>query len=373
MPIKTFLILGGYGAAGLPTARLLLEHTQARVIVAGRNRQKAQETAVMLNAQFPGARARALRVDAADPESLAAAFAQCDMVVICSTTVHCAQQIARAALFAGIDYLDIYYSPKAALALNALRPAIESAGRCFITQAGCHPGLPAALVRYAAPRFSRLRRAMVAMAVSTRIIGSTASVRELLEDITDYKAEVFRGGQWRKAGYGDAIKIDFGSKFGARLCYPMQLEEMRALPERLGLEELGLYAAGFNWFVDYIVFPLTMLLAKARSRFIMRFLARMFIWGMSAFSRPPFGITFKLEAEGEKDGRHQSLHVTVCHQDGYMLTAIPTAACLLQYLDGFIARPGLWLMAHAVDPGRLLADMHRMGATIHLWPTGTAP
>jgi saccharopine dehydrogenase (NAD+, L-lysine-forming) len=105
----------------------------------------------------------------------------------------------------------------------------------------------------------------------------------------------------------------------------------------------------------------------------MRFLARLFIWGMSTFSRPPFGIVFKLEAEGEKDGTDHSLQVTVCHQDGYMLTAIPTAACLLQYLDGFIARPGLWLMAHAVDPGRLLADMHRMGATIHLWPTGTAP
>jgi saccharopine dehydrogenase (NAD+, L-lysine-forming) len=40
-------------------------------------------------------------------------------------------------------------------------------------------------------------------------------------------------------------------------------------------------------------------------------------------------------------------------------------ACLLQYLEGSIARPGLWLMGQAVDPVRLVEDMERMGVEVH--------
>ena len=158
-------------------------------------------------------------------------------------------------------------------------------------------------------------------------------------------------------------KVDFGA-LGVRACYPMQLEEMRALPEQLGLEEVGMYAAGFNWFVDYCVFPLAMAAAKIGSRFAINALSGLFIWGMRRFSRPPFEMAFKLEAEGETGGAARSLAMTVRHEDGYILTAIPTVACLLQYLEGALARPGLHLMAHLVDPARLMSEIARMGAAV---------
>jgi len=101
-------------------------------------------------------------------------------------------------------------------------------------------------------------------------------------------------------------------------------------------------------------------------------------WGIGAFSRPPYGIVFKLEAEGVRNGADATLAITVRHEDGYALTAIPTVACLLQYLDGGIGRsagetsaqmePGLHLMALAVEPDRLLRDMTRMGADVGIHP-----
>jgi hypothetical protein len=37
---------------------------------------------------------------------------------------------------------------------------------------------------------------------------------------------------------------------------------------------------------------------------------------------------------------------------------------LRQYLDGSIARPGLWLMGEVVDPARLFKDLGHMGARL---------
>ena len=37
-----------------------------------------------------------------------------------------------------------------------------------------------------------------------------------------------------------------------------------------------------------------------------------------------------------------------------------------EYLDGSIAKPGLWMMGHVVDPVRLMNDMERMGIKIQM-------
>jgi len=64
------------------------------------------------------------------------------------------------------------------------------------------------------------------------------------------------------------------------------------------------------------------------------------------------------------------MDVTAYHPDGYELTAIPTAACLLQYLDGTIRKPGLWLQANIVEPTRFMRDIQRMGVEIQIITSG---
>ncbi len=37
-----------------------------------------------------------------------------------------------------------------------------------------------------------------------------------------------------------SIKMDFGARFGIRTCFPLLMEELRELPEILGIGETGL-------------------------------------------------------------------------------------------------------------------------------------
>lgn len=366
MKDKTILILGGYGGAGLPIARLLLQETTVRLILAGRNREKAEKTASQLNAEFPGNRVLWRYADATDTNSLTTALDGVDMLVVCSPTTQYTEQVAKAALSAGIDYLDIHYPSKVIPILQSLEPSIKEAGRCFITQAGFHPGLLAPFIRFAASYFSQYKKAFMGMAMNIRHIGSLDSAAELMEEIADYIAYIFKDGGWGLAGYQDRRKIDFGSDFGVRACYPIWFEEMRTMPEQYGLEEAGAYVAGFNWFLDYLVLPLGMVLFKLKKGLGLRFLTKLLLWGSNTFSKPPFGVRFKLEAEGVKNGKSRFLEMLAQHEDGYTFTAIPTVACLLQHIDGSIRKPGLWLMGHVVEPNRLLKDMERMGVKIHI-------
>src|SRR5574341_28412 len=158
---KPLLILGGYGTTGRLLAGLLLKETDLRLVLAGRNIQKAEEAAAELNRTCQGDRVAGACADASDAASLRRVFQGIDLVVVASSTAKYTQEVATAALEAGIDYLDIQYSTHKVGLLKSMQEEIEAAGRCFITDGGFHPGLPAVLVRYAAQHFDALEKAVV--------------------------------------------------------------------------------------------------------------------------------------------------------------------------------------------------------------------
>lgn len=374
---QTLLILGGYGNTGRLLVELLLHETQAHLVIAGRNAEKAQTLAAELNRSLPMPRLRGIAMDASQTESMLDAFRGIDMVVVASSTTRYASQVAQAALQAGADYLDIQYSPQKFAVLQALSSQIEVSGRCFITDGGFHPGLPAALVRFGAGFFDRLEVANVGSVIKidwASLDLPDATVLELVEMLSDFSMLVYKGGRWMKASMlstRDYLKMDFGVRagnpFGVQMVAPMFLEEMRSLPEQYPeLRETGFYVGSFNWFVDWLVMPLGMLGLRIAPQRSLRLTTRLMRWGLVMFSKPPYGTLLKLEAAGLKDTQPHQLTVMLYHPDGYMFTAIPIAACLLQYLDGSIRKPGLWTQANLVEPARLMADMQRMGVEIDI-------
>ncbi|MDP7071621.1 MAG: saccharopine dehydrogenase NADP-binding domain-containing protein [Candidatus Marinimicrobia bacterium] len=359
----TILVLGGYGGTGKVFCRYLLKETNVNVIVAGRRLEKAEELADKLKKEFLADRISARYADASDVESLRKAFHDIDFVLVAATTTKWANQIAETALETSIDYLDIYYQQDIYPLLETINPRIKQAGRCFITQAGFHPGLPAVYVRKGAQYFDRYDKAIIAFAMNARIEESE-SVLEIVDSIADYKPEFYQDGKWRIGTYKDAIKIDYGKRFGVRSSMPLDMVEIKPLPEMFRLRETGVFTTGFNWFTDYLLFPLMMLSHKIKKGSFRHFWAKLLIFGINRFSSAEEGVVFLLQAEGEKDGTRQKIEIFSEYDSGYDFTVIPVIACLKQYFDGSIRKPGLWMMGHLVDHDRLLGDMEKMGVKI---------
>lgn len=356
----TILVLGGYGNTGKVLCRYLLKETDVNIIVAGRRLEKAEELADKLKREFLPERVYARYADASNLDSLREAFNSIDLVLVAATTTKWAQQIAETALEADIDYLDIYFQQDVYPLLETMQPQIKDSGNCFITQAGFHPGLPAVYIRKGAQYFDRYNLANVAFAMNFRT-DRADSIYEIIDSVADYKPKFFQNGKWQIGTYKDTLEIDLGQLFGVRKCIPMEMKEIEPLPEMLGLQSMGVFTTGFNWFVDWFVFPSIMVSQKINKGSLRGFWARIFTFGINQFSPKEERVVLILEAEGEKDNSPRKLRIFSEHISSYEFTVISVLACLNQYLDGTIRQSGLWMMGHIVDPDRLFADLKKMG------------
>lgn len=361
------LILGGYGHSGRALARHLRARSDAHIVLAGRHLNKAEAQASEINQTYGGDQVSAMRVDATDAESLRRALKSFTMLVVAAPTTQHAGEVISAALDSGVDYLDIQLDLDKLNILNSLSKAIEAKGRCFITEAGFHPGLPAAMVRLAAAEIDQLQATAIGCYLNMGpSLPYSEGVDEVMEVFRNYQGQVFRDGGWTKPSSYHLRSFDFGGEIGRRRCFSLFFEELRALPGQIpSLQELGFYMSETHWLLDWVITPLVFLGLRIMPRRHSRSLGRLLWWGMRNLPMPPHLVALKLEAHGKQGGESMRFEVFLSHPDGYELTAIPVAACLLQYLDGTARRPGLWMMGHLVDPIRLFEDMEDMGVDIH--------
>lgn len=366
---KTFLILGGYGNTGRILSELLLKHTDCKIIIAGRNQILAEKTARVLNEQFFDDRASALRIEASIRNSLTDKFYTADMVIAASSTSRFTKNIAEAAIKTGIDYIDINMSSQRKIdILKNLSPQIVEKKLLFITDCGLDPGMPAALVRYAARYFDKLEIANVCSLIRMNwqeVEYTPSKIMEMAEEFRDYEPLSFRENKWRKAHYNDYKKFDFDDQFKLISGAPVMLEEMRQLPEKYpALRESGFYVAGLNSYINYFVVPVGRFFLKLAPGLTAKTFGKSFIWGLKKFAKPPFKTMLLLSAVGRKNDLTKEVRIKVSHNNGYWLTAASVTALLFQYLRGNFNKSGLYLQGNLVDPAVFLKDLESIGANI---------
>jgi hypothetical protein len=358
--MSKILILGGYGYTGKLLARHLLAQTDVEIIISGRSLEKAKS----FTDELSDSRVSARQVDASDFESLKQALQGVTLCLVAAPVTHYAETVVRACIAAHVDYLDVQFSSKKLKALYTAEIEIKQAGLCFITEAGYHPGLIAALIRYAASKMDIIESALTAGYLNMESLPYTDAVDELMEGFIDYQAQVYKNGAWTKSTSWDSRSFNFGVDIGKRACYSMFFEELRDIPNMFPtLKDTGFYMSGSNWFADLIITPLVFIGLRLAPKRGLRPLGKLMWWGMGK-SKPPYVVALKVEAKGQLNGNQAEAHARIAHPDGYELTAIPVVAYLLQYLDGTARKEGVHIMGHIVEPTRLFNDMQKMGVQV---------
>ena len=364
---KRILLIGATGYAGSKLASYLLQDTDATVVLAGRSRAKVDELQSGLRLQDQAHRVELLELDAEDFDS--AALDDFDLLVNATAEGPHNAPLIQACLDHRADWIDMQMTNELENPPPLLRESIESAGRCFVIQAGFHPGIIAPLVRFAGQQMDVMDGAIVGSVIRDRSgLPYTSGFSELVASFRDYKGEMYKDGQWQKLKYAAYPKIGFAYGFGELLTYPVEMTELRRLTELMpDLRNTGFFVAGFNWFADYLITPLIMLSSRIARRQTEAPLGRLLSWSTKRFSRPPYGTVVQVDAEGQRDGQPVRFRLSLFHEDAYVLTAVPTVAMIKQMLSGKV-QPGIHLMGLCCDPVQLLEDIERTDVSISQRP-----
>ena len=364
------LIIGCYGLAGQKLIRHLLTETDAHLILAGRNPQRVTETALLFATNEYRSRIETHVISGDNDETLNRLIAESDILVNATAPGEHNLRFIEACIAGKTDWIDMQLSNELLNAGENLRARIHNAGCCFVIQAGFHPGVPAALVRYAASQFDKLTTANIGAIVRPeKGFPYSSGIHELIAMFADYQADAFVNSQWRKLKPKEFPRFEFRQSFGRERTYPMTLPEMRALPGLIPeLKNTGLFIAGWNWFADYLITPLLFLGARFAPKLSAAPLGHLLCWSTRVFAKAPFGTVLQLEASGTRSGKQESLTIFLLHEDEYEFTVIPTVSMIKQVLAGTTRKVGIHMMGLLANPEILLADMEQMGITINKEP-----
>lgn len=360
------LVIGGYGNAGSPVVEMLLRATEASVVVAGRDGDRARQLIVRLVTAEPTVSDRLswAQFDATDDAHLRTQLAAVDLLIVAAGLAPAAAGTVGACIDTGTDYIDIQVSGSKVTQVQALNAHVRAAGICVVTDGGFHPGLPAAMTRMVATRVP-LRTAQVASVIAIDWAGlgplADSTVAEMMDEFRDFAYEEYSGGRWRSAR--STRTVAFPEPFGDRTCAAMGLAEMHQVTSALpGLSEAGFYVGGFNPVVDRAILPLAWLGMRVAPGASAGPLGRLLQWGLVRFSKPPYGTILQLDGSVDGEFAPRPL-MRVSHPDGYRLTAAPVVATVAQMLAGH-RPPGVHLQGMFVEPVRFFTDLAALDVAV---------
>ncbi len=361
MNITNVVILGGYGRVGYETAKLLIEQTRLKIHIAGRDLRKVKAACNKLNqiAKIKN-QVSELRLNMSSSESLVCDLKNYDLLVTCIPVANIGDKIVIAAIKAGINYIDLNYEPKKNKSLVDCEKIIKRTGKVFISECGLIPGTPSFLVRLLKENIQEIKEIEISAYINEKD-ATFGSCFDLIKDLA-LKPKIIKNGKIGKASIWKSIKSDFGAQIGLKSCYPVKMNEIDRLTNSIELQECGTFVAGIDTFTDSIIFIWKILhLYKSKS---LSKLGALLIYKFGNRNKPPYITLLKATGTGLYAGKEKKTIITISHKDGYIGTAIPVVATILQLIENNLKKSGSYTMGEFVDLTRFKKDILSMGMSL---------
>jgi lysine 6-dehydrogenase len=228
---KRIIILGGCGAMGSEVTRDLARTSDfEEIVIADVDVEKARSLADELG----GGRVRAEQIDVSDEDTLAERLRAFD-VAANATTYHFGLIATRAAICAGVSYLDLgglFNTPKQL----ELDEEARKAGVVICLGCGATPGVTNLMTRHAADQMDQVDEVHIAFASFRSIAPSTGLLDTVLDEFSPGSRRFYweDGSFVEVPAFSGAKRIKFSEPVGEIETYYVPHSETHTLPRLLG-------------------------------------------------------------------------------------------------------------------------------------------
>jgi saccharopine dehydrogenase-like NADP-dependent oxidoreductase len=247
---RNVLVIGGGGFFGARIAASLARVSTLRVLIGGRDAQRARSAAMA--AGLPAE--HAVVMDAADPR-FADALRPLDLALIIHTAGPFQGQnygVARAAVQVGCHYVDLADGRGFVAGIESLDAEARARGVAVISGASSVPALSSAVVDRYLPRFERLDT--IEMGISS---GARAPGLATVEGVFSYAGKAVRcwkGGTWISGfGWRDLSRHHFPAPLGGRWLSTCDIPDLELFPRRYASVRSVSFKAGFASDLGHLV------------------------------------------------------------------------------------------------------------------------
>ena len=334
------LVVGGAGAFGSRLVDGLIRTSGFEVVIAGRDLARAEACATAL-----GSRARAMRLDtrAVTPEALRAsgAFAAVDAAGPFQGAQY---RFARAAIAAGMHYVDLADARDFVAGFGALDPEARAAGLVALTGASSTPALSHAVLDRLTRGWRRIDTVEIAISPGNRNAPRGLSVMQAILSYAGRPVRVFAGGVWtEQPGWGRPIRRDMPG-LGKRWLSLCETPDLDLVPARFAPRDTAIFRAGLELSVMHLGLYAASLVVQAGLLGSLAPFAGLFRWAAERlkFFGSDRGGMMVVAAGSDAEGTPISAVWSLVAErgDGPVIPTLPALAALRALADGRITEAG---------------------------------
>lgn len=353
------VVLGGCGDMGSHVVQDLLQTSDAEVVIADYRVKVAEEMA----SRF-GERARAAFVDANDPASLRKVLEGADAAVGCIGPFYkFALPMARAALEAKVNYVDICDDYGPVEEILAMDEDARRAGITIITGLGWTPGITNVLARYASQQLDEVDEINMAWTGSASDSKGLAVIMHVFYASTGEVPTWFDGRLIRVKAATGRETVEFPPPLGKVRVFHCGHPEPITIPRYIKAKTVSLKGAlvpDWNNKILEVFSALGLINTPTRMERMARLIHSIEgIFRVGGVACSGARVTVK----GRKDGQPKTISYAVADRMG-RLTGIPASIGAQWLAQGLIPHKGAFAPEGCIEPEPFLEELAKRGIKV---------
>lgn len=347
--VRAVLVVGGTGAFGGRLVSGLYKTTDFNIVIAGRDLERAATTAAAL-----GPRARALRLDTAtvtaDQLRASGAFVVADAA---GPFQGASYRLARAAIVAGLHYVDLADARDFVAGFGALDEAARAARVVALAGASSTPALSHAVLDRLTAGWRRIDTVEIAISPGNRNSPRGLSVIRAILSYAGKPVRVFEGGAWTaRPGWGWPVRRAMPG-LGRRWLSLCETPDLDLVPERFAPKDAAVFRAGLELSAMHLGLCLAGLLVRARLLPSLVPFARPLRWmaeRLKGFGSDRGGMMVEVRGIDAAGVAVRSVWSLIAEAgDGPAVPTLPALAAIRALANGSLSQPGARVCAGVLN------------------------